>query len=50
MTSEVNKNAQVEKVTNIISEKHTLLDHFVAMGFNDGTFFRDGIEENICYT
>ena len=45
-----NKNAQIEKVTNITSEKHTLLDLFVAMGFDDRAFFRDGIEENICYT
>ena len=44
------KNAQIEKVTNITSEKPTLLDLFVAMGFDDRTFFRDGIEEHICYT
>jgi len=46
----LNKNAQIEKVTNITSEKHTLLDLFVALGFDDRTFFRDGIEEHICYT
>ena len=34
-----NKNAQIEKVTNITSEKHTLLDLFEAMGFDDRTFF-----------
>ena len=34
-----NKNAQIEKVTNITSEKHTLLDLFAAMGFDDRTFF-----------
>ena len=34
-----NKNAQIEKVTNITSEKHTLLDLFVAMGFDDRAFF-----------
>ena len=45
-----NKNAQIEKVINITSENHTLLDLFVAMSFDAGTFFRDGIEENICYT
>ena len=45
-----NKNAQIENVTNITSEKHTLLDLFVAMDFDDRIFFRDGIEEHICYT
>ena len=35
-----NKNAQIEKVT----EKHTLLNLFVAMGFDDKTFFRDEID------
>ena len=45
-----NKNAQIEKVTNNTSEKHTLLDLFVAMGFDERTFFRDGIEWNICYS
>jgi len=34
-----NKNAQIEKVTNITLEKHTLLDLFAAMGFDDRTFF-----------
>ena len=34
-----NKNAQIEKVTNIASEKHTLLDLFVAMGFDERAFF-----------
>ena len=43
-----NKNAQFEKVTNITPEKHTLLNLFVAMGFDDRKFFCDGIEENIC--
>ena len=46
-----NKNAQTEKVTNnVTSEKPTLLYLFVAMGFDDETFFRNGIEEHICYT
>ena len=39
---------KLEKVTNITSEKHTLLDLFVAIGFDDRTLFRDGIEEHIC--
>ena len=33
-----NKNAQIEKVTNITSEKPTLLDLFAAMGFDDRTY------------
>ena len=42
--------SQIEKVKNITSEKHTLLDLFVAMVFDDRTFIRDGIKEHICYT
>ena len=45
-----NKNAQIEKVTNITPEKHTLLDLFVAMGFDDRTYFRDEIEEHYFVT
>ena len=45
-----NKNAQIEKVTNITPENHTPLNLFVTMGFDDRTLFLDRIEELICYT
>ena len=44
------KMLKFEKVSNITSKKHTLLDLFVAMCFDDRNFFGDGIEEHVCYT
>ena len=44
------KMLKLRKSQTLHQKKHTLLDLFVAMGFDARTFFRDGIEEHICYT
>ena len=44
------KMLKLRKSQTLHQKKPTLLDLFVAMGFDDRTFFRDGIEEHICYT